>query len=85
MHPPFYRQETDKHVLAYNKYNSFPLFENRYGDGNYESASYRSGPFEKYKDARVPGVEVTNEYTVWGQNKAGQNKAHFLIFSEMPK
>ena len=62
LHPPFYRQETDKHVLAYNKYNSFPLFENRYGDGSYDSASYRSGPFEKYKDARVPGVEVTNEY-----------------------
>ena len=49
VHPSFVKQETDKHVLPYNSNNAFPLFENKYGPGDFETASYRSGPFEMIK------------------------------------
>ena len=49
VHKPFVKQETDKHVLPFNENNAFPTFENKYGSGNFEDASYRSGPFKKIK------------------------------------
>ena len=58
VHPHFVDQDTDKQILAYNKHNAFPTFQNKYGSGE---THYRSGPFPKIRD-RFNSNEQTNGF-----------------------
>ena len=84
VHKPFVKQETDKHVLPFNENNAFPLFENKYGGGDFASAPYRSGPFKKIKfkdqdctvDADCSGTCDTND------NKCVVESQYFTLLDE---